>query len=76
MYPPGSSPRDVAQMRLKQRLVLSLGLGFCREVNLTGAQTGVGKKRSGSEVRMPMRWGEAVRFKRRLTLLESSLGVV
>lgn len=55
-------------MRLKQRLALDLGLGFCREVHLTGARTGVGKKRSGLEVRMPMRWEEAVRFQRRLTL--------
>lgn len=43
MCRPVSGPQDVAQMRPRQRLALDLGWGFCREVNLAGAQTGAGK---------------------------------
>lgn len=38
------SSRDVAQMGPGQRVALDLGPGFCREVNLTGAQTGAGRE--------------------------------
>lgn len=44
MCSPLDGPGDLAQMRPRQRLALGLGPGFCREVNLSGAQMRTGKE--------------------------------
>lgn len=58
----------MAQMRPRQRLALDLGPGFCREVNLTGAQTRAGKEEKWVYSETVIHWEEAVRVKRHLTL--------